>query len=549
MDRKKLHKDNAGMTLLEVIVAVSIFAIAAIVLLQSFVTSSRINKKSNTYLEATTTAQNVMEEIKAKRFKEIALAFNYPVDRLGNSRFSFLQSQVANIGNSLQIKEVTRQNGTDGGVTYSDVRQYNASDNEDDSKVTASVISHDGGKSYKFNANKTDKYYYTMTNVETLHDKFDVLVEFDGSRDSGYKKKTATNNEYGKNDYLSPNITKLDSKKNAFLIMEKNWDENAMKEMITKQWGYAKEQWGIAKGKWEKDHPNQNTNEYDTICPEPQALNEQDVYARTKRILKVKVENSSGGGIVVKAKYILHAYNYAKEGESEYEKMSICPCHGKSLEKVLENDSEFPEKGCFCTYSSPYTPIYGSENEDDLQSIYIFYYPNYNSTTQTNPLDEIIFDNTQIQVKDGSAMVNYPVNLYVTKQRDEENNEPTQAQEIGYKMRLTVKEAPTKPWTANKGLFRASTTLLTNLDYDISNVTDISKRTKTSQMKLIYQDTNGNKTTDYSAKTILSGNGLDNRLAEDRIYSAVVKVYKQGAADRDFPDSDLIVSLDGAKEN
>lgn len=120
MDRKKLHKDNTGMTLLEVIVAVSIFSITAIVLLQSFVTSSRINKKSDTYLEATTTAQNVMEEIKAKRFKEIALAFNYPVDRLGNSRFSFLQSQVGNIGNSLQIKEVTRQNGTDGGVTYSE---------------------------------------------------------------------------------------------------------------------------------------------------------------------------------------------------------------------------------------------------------------------------------------------------------------------------------------------------------------------------------------------------------------------------------------------
>ena len=82
MDRKKLHKDNTGMTLLEVIVAVSIFSITAIVLLQSFVTSSRINKKSNTDLEATATAQNVMEEIKAKRFKEIALAFNNTEDRL-----------------------------------------------------------------------------------------------------------------------------------------------------------------------------------------------------------------------------------------------------------------------------------------------------------------------------------------------------------------------------------------------------------------------------------------------------------------------------------
>ena len=49
MDRKKYNNSNAGMTLLEVIVAVSIFSITAIVLLQSFVTSNRINKKSNTY--------------------------------------------------------------------------------------------------------------------------------------------------------------------------------------------------------------------------------------------------------------------------------------------------------------------------------------------------------------------------------------------------------------------------------------------------------------------------------------------------------------------
>lgn len=63
MDRKKRKKSNAGMSLLEVIVAVSIFSITAAVLLQSFVTSQRINKKSNLYLEATTVAQNIMEEI------------------------------------------------------------------------------------------------------------------------------------------------------------------------------------------------------------------------------------------------------------------------------------------------------------------------------------------------------------------------------------------------------------------------------------------------------------------------------------------------------
>ena len=141
MDRKKNKNSNAGMTLLEVIIAVSIFSITAIVLLQSFVTSSRINKKSNTYLEATSTAQNVMEEIKAKRFKEIALAFNYPLDRSGNSRFTFLQPQVNDIGTSLDIREVLKLE--DG--TYTDVRQYRDADGDDDTKVTASVISHDSG--------------------------------------------------------------------------------------------------------------------------------------------------------------------------------------------------------------------------------------------------------------------------------------------------------------------------------------------------------------------------------------------------------------------
>ena len=45
MNEQKRKNPNAGMTLLEVIIAVSIFSITAIVLLQGFVTSSRINRK------------------------------------------------------------------------------------------------------------------------------------------------------------------------------------------------------------------------------------------------------------------------------------------------------------------------------------------------------------------------------------------------------------------------------------------------------------------------------------------------------------------------
>ena len=78
MNKKTLRQDNAGMSLLELVVAVSIFMVLALLLFRGFVSSSRLNKKSGIYLSATTTAQNIMEEIKAKTFAQTALAFNYP---------------------------------------------------------------------------------------------------------------------------------------------------------------------------------------------------------------------------------------------------------------------------------------------------------------------------------------------------------------------------------------------------------------------------------------------------------------------------------------
>ena len=162
MDRKKYNNSNAGMTLLEVIVAVSIFSITAIVLLQSFVTSGRINKKSNIYMEATTVAQNIMEEVKSKDFAEVSLAFNYPLYRdisTGKTamRLSFLTPQINEYTNgTVLVKEVLP---TSGGL-YTPVRLYNKdsdstfTDNELASIVTASVISRDNGITYKFNPRK-----------------------------------------------------------------------------------------------------------------------------------------------------------------------------------------------------------------------------------------------------------------------------------------------------------------------------------------------------------------------------------------------------------
>ena len=43
-------------------------------------------------------------------------------------------------------------------------------------------------------------------------------------------------------------------------------------------------------------------------------------------------------------------------------------------------------------------------------------------------------------------------------------------------------------------------------------------------------------------------NGLDDKESVDRIYLMKVEIYKAGAAQNNFPESDRIVVLDGAKE-
>ena len=548
MDRKRRKKSNAGMSLLEVIVAVSIFSIATAVLLQSFVTSQRINKKSNLYLEATTVAQNIMEEIKSKDFEDVSLAFNYPIDVLtGQSRLSFLNSETARINtgkeNSIGVKEIVKD-----GDNYKDVRLYNSLDGDDTSRVTASVISKDNGVTYEFNPRKTgdtaSKYYFQLTNVTNNHETFDALVEFNGGKSSGYKKKTATNNEEGKNDYLAPNIAKLDTKTNAFLIMGKNWDESAMKQIIVDQKQKAEKLWSEDLNKYiqaaqTEEEKKELTEQFTALYPQPQELDLEDVYKQTKRTLYVEI-NESGGTIKVGAQYVLNTYNYVKKGGNKYERMDICPCEGKSDRERV--------KGCFCTYPSAHWTIYSSEADVKLKNLYIFYYPNYESKNATKPLDNIIIENTE----------NYPVNVYVTKQRDKENNVPSFIQENSYRMALTIKECPAElgqtNWNTNPSLYRAQTKLRTNLDYNISDFDKILTRPRIGQIQLTYQSVtrdgqNDKKKTGAAAKQILNYNGLDDKTEVDRIYTAKVNVYKSGAAAKGFPKDELVVSLDGAKEN
>ena len=220
MDKKTVRQDNAGMSLVEIIAAVSIFMVLALILFRGFVSSSRLNKKSGTYLSATTIAQNIMEEMKAKTFAQTALAFNYPVNPITKeNRFRFLQEDSSKTTDTSTVitKELLKTEDT-----YKKARLYEEAGNDAD-KVTASILSIDKGKTYTFlprtKGSNASKYYFSMEGIKNQNNTFDTLVEFDGSKSSGYKKN-ASGKKAGKNDYLMPNISKLNTEKNAFLIMD-----------------------------------------------------------------------------------------------------------------------------------------------------------------------------------------------------------------------------------------------------------------------------------------------------------------------------------------
>lgn len=71
MEQIQKTKNNQGYTLLELVVAITILALIAIPLMHGFVTAARVNDKARGIEQATTAAQNVMEEIKVTPVEEL----------------------------------------------------------------------------------------------------------------------------------------------------------------------------------------------------------------------------------------------------------------------------------------------------------------------------------------------------------------------------------------------------------------------------------------------------------------------------------------------
>ncbi|MDO4554998.1 MAG: type II secretion system protein [Lachnospiraceae bacterium] len=243
----KKRMGHQGFSLLEVILALSIFSISAVVLSKGFQSSAILNKKSAKLQEATLAASNLMEEVKANSLEELALEFNYPVDENGVSRFD-----IMNGVDFTKVKEIDRKGN--------DVVKYEKSGALDNlSKVTSSIISKDGGETWEFQGNKEGEYYFSIVDLKGENYDFDAKISLDAST---YHNNSRT----GINDQNIPSIDDLNVYEDAFLVQE-----NKINEKVAEYYG----------GIYESAHEGKN-------------MSEEEIWRHLTRTLTVDVTKSGG---------------------------------------------------------------------------------------------------------------------------------------------------------------------------------------------------------------------------------------------------------------
>ena len=189
---QQLNK-NAGFSLLELLIAVTILAIITIPMLHMFVTSARINGKSRITLRATVLAQDMVEGLKAYHIDEIQDQFN------GVEDFEMLNTSVI-AGDCTYKEDVKRE------------IDENGPDPDDSSKA------------------KPGKYYFVLKNAKLENSKFDVLISVDAT---GYVKGTAsTKHDSYLNTHEVAKVAGMNKSTDASFEQSQLQDEAALEKAV-----------------------------------------------------------------------------------------------------------------------------------------------------------------------------------------------------------------------------------------------------------------------------------------------------------------------------
>ena len=155
LNTKRRQTANAGFSLVELLIAVTILAIIVIPLLHMFVTSTRINVKSRQTLRATTVAQDIMEGLKAYTLDEVRTQFSLPDGTISSDYF--YPTEGFYIVNSKMIQEGVRE-----------IKELESWIDDD-----GNVIDPDDPEN--------EIYYFGIKNLKMQGGEYDALIKLDAS--------------------------------------------------------------------------------------------------------------------------------------------------------------------------------------------------------------------------------------------------------------------------------------------------------------------------------------------------------------------------------
>lgn len=347
LKRSKQHKkiNNKGITLVELIVAITILMLVSGTLLSAFVSSMRMSKKSRDLHRATTVAQNVMEGIKLKTAEDLAYQFNYPVvkDNAGNDvsnftvYFSNMFEHSANMKDSVgELYPTTDISGNPilAKTNSITLAEYEALKNDETTnaaaiaKASSAYTSNLSTEYFDFLQDTDGKYYYYLRNLENDGSYYNAKIIIDASP---YRNPGSSSINVNSEQLIS--VPTINSTYDAVEVMG--------------------------------DYDQQALTEFQLECG---AVNENQIH----RTITIKVENDPVLGAVDRTTVkVYYHYEYVYGG----------------VTKVVDYDSI----------------AFDNTNNEDIQklrNVYLYYYPSYGRTDMAYRDDIVIenYDNKDMEV-------------------------------------------------------------------------------------------------------------------------------------------------------
>lgn len=224
----KKQLNNKGMSLVELLIAITILAIITVPLLHAFVSSARINRRAKQTQKLTTMGQDIMEGLKAYTVEDLAYEFDYPtVSSCSAHPSGFQLIKPSLVGtNSSEVASRVKELACTGPNTFIEV------DDTTSPKQSISVTGSGPDTKYDFNkeALKGKVFYFAVTNVSAENStdvsyKADILIKVDPTKYMDPSRGGTVSNDAAKhNDFevadkeVLADLYSMDTTKDAFFL-------------------------------------------------------------------------------------------------------------------------------------------------------------------------------------------------------------------------------------------------------------------------------------------------------------------------------------------